>query len=168
VFQILFAANVLAALIHPLFMTGLGLMFYALPTPWGAAVMASAAPIFATSLISGYASTVVLDVIGLKRRGLLGHAWVLMLTPLHWLLLSFAAWRALFQLLYAPQRWEKTEHGLARTSRVASAQRSRPKRRNRIDMGPLNVGPLNAPPRVRIVAPAPIAPLQLMQTALPA
>jgi glycosyltransferase XagB len=163
VFQLLFAANVLAALIHPLFMAGLGLMFYALPTPWGAAVMASAAPIFATSLISGYASTVVLDVIGLRRRGLLGHAWVLMLTPLHWLLLSFAAWRALFQLLHAPQRWEKTEHGLARTSRVASAQRSRPKRRSRIDIGPLNVAP-----RVRIAAPAPIAPLQLMQTALPA
>jgi cellulose synthase/poly-beta-1,6-N-acetylglucosamine synthase-like glycosyltransferase len=164
VFQILFAANVLAALIHPLFMTGLGFMFYALPTQWGAAVMASAAPIFATCLISGYASTVVLDVIGLKRRGLLGHAWVLVLTPLHWLLLSFAAWRALFQLLYAPQRWEKTEHGLARTSRVASSKRSRlERRRNRIDIGPLNV-----PRRVRIEAPAPIAPLQLMQSALPA
>jgi hypothetical protein len=79
-------------------------------------------------------------------------------------LLSFAAWRALFQLLYAPQRWEKTEHGLARTSRVAGAQRSRPeRRRNRIDVGPLNI-----PPRVRIAAPPPIAPLQLMQTALPA
>jgi hypothetical protein len=163
VFQILFAANVLAALIHPLFMTGLGFMFYALPTQWGAAVMAGAAPIFATSLISGYASTVVLDVIGLKRRGLLGHAWVLVLTPLHWLLLSFAAWRALFQLLYAPQRWEKTEHGLARTSRVASSQRRPKRRRNKIDIGPLNV-----PPRVRIAAPPAIAPLQLMQTALPA
>jgi cellulose synthase/poly-beta-1,6-N-acetylglucosamine synthase-like glycosyltransferase len=164
VFQILFAANVLAALIHPLFMTGLGFMFYALPTQWGAAIMASAAPIFAMSLLSGYASTVVLDVIGLKRRGLLGHAWVLVLTPLHWLLLSFAAWRALFQLLYAPQRWEKTEHGLARTSRVASSKRSRPERsRNRTDIGPLKV-----PRRVRIATPAPIAPLQLMQSALPA
>jgi hypothetical protein len=36
------------------------------------------------------------------------------------------------------------------------------RRRNRIDVGPLNV-----PARVRIAA-APIAPLQLMQTALPA
>ena len=81
--------------------------------------MENAAPIFATSLLSGYASTIVLDVIGLRRRGLLGHAWVLILTPLHWLLLSVAAWRALFQLIYDPQRWEKTEHGLARTSRAA-------------------------------------------------
>ena len=43
------------------------------------------------------------------------------LTPLYWFLLSLAAWRALFQLLYDPQRWEKTEHGLARTSRLFEA-----------------------------------------------
>jgi hypothetical protein len=45
-------------------------------------------------------------------------AWVLLLTPLHWLLLSLAAWRALCQLIVAPYRWEKTEHGLARSSRL--------------------------------------------------
>ena len=84
-FQIFFAANVLAALIHPLFMIGLGYTLYALPTPWANAVMENAAPIFITSLCSGYASTIVLDLIGLRRRGLLGHAWVLVLTPLHWL-----------------------------------------------------------------------------------
>jgi hypothetical protein len=32
-------------------------------------------------------------------------------------LLSLAAWRAHIQLICDPQRWEKTEHGLARTSR---------------------------------------------------
>ena len=121
-FQIFFAANVLAALIHPLFMTGLGVTLYALPTPWASTVMENAAPIFVTSLLSGYASTIVLDLIGLGRRGLLGTAWVLVLTPLHWLLLSLAAWRALFQLIYDPQRWEKTEHGMASTSRVAGSQ----------------------------------------------
>ncbi len=42
-----------------------------------------------------------------------------MLMPIYWLLLSLAAWRALFQLLLDPYRWEKTEHGLARTSRLA-------------------------------------------------
>jgi hypothetical protein len=106
-FQIFFAANVLVALIHPLFMTGPGITLYALPTPWANAVMENAAPIFVTSLLSGCASTIVLDLIGLRRRGLLGSAWVLVLTPLHWLLLSLAAWRALFQLIYDPQRWER-------------------------------------------------------------
>jgi glycosyltransferase XagB len=35
-------------------------------------------------------------------------------------LLSLAAWRALFQLIVAPYTWEKTEHGLAKSSRLAA------------------------------------------------
>ena len=60
------------------------------------------------TLCCGYASTIALDVVGLRRRRLLAHAWVLLLTPLYWFLLSVAAWRALFQLLHDPQGWEKT------------------------------------------------------------
>ena len=45
---------------------------------------------------------------------------MLLLTPLHWLLLSLAAWRALYQLVAAPYVWEKTEHGLAKSSRLAA------------------------------------------------
>src|SRR6202042_475688 len=76
------------------------------------------APVYAATLLCGYASTIVLDAIGLSRRGLLRHALVLVLTPLYWFLLSLAAWRALIQLWRDPQRWEKTAHGLARTSRM--------------------------------------------------
>ena len=43
---------------------------------------------------------------------------MLLLIPLHWLLLSLASWRALYQLIRDPYRWEKTDHGLARTSRL--------------------------------------------------
>lgn len=57
---------------------------------------------------------------GLMRRGLSANAWILVLTPLHWLLLSLAAWRALHQLVVAPYAWEKTEHGLAKSSRLAA------------------------------------------------
>jgi glycosyltransferase XagB len=174
-FQIFFAANVLAALIHPLFMAGLVVTLYALPTPWANTVMANAAPIFATSLLSGYASTIILDVIGLRRRGLLGNAWVLVLMPLHWMLLSLAAWRALFQLIYDPQRWEKTEHGLATTSRVAGSPRPRPHRRQSPEQ--LRHKPVNelrkkivlaqspAAPTPRIGLGAPIAPIKIMLTA---
>jgi hypothetical protein len=56
----------------------------------------------------------------LRRRGLSATAWVLLLTPAHWLLLSLAAWRALYQLVVAPYAWEKTEHGLAKNSRLAA------------------------------------------------
>jgi hypothetical protein len=73
----------------------------------------------AVILMSGYLISALLGLIGLARRRLLGCAWVLLLMPVYWLLLSLAAWRALFQLLRDPYRWEKTEHGLARTSRLA-------------------------------------------------
>jgi len=54
----------------------------------------------------------------------LKQAGVLVLTPLHWLLLSIAAWWAAIELIYAPFRWRKTEHGLDRTSRERSSARS--------------------------------------------
>ena len=65
-------------------------------------------------------ASAILACVGLARRGLLRSAWVLVLTPLHWLLLSLAAWRALIQLVVAPYRWEKTEHGPPQSSRLAS------------------------------------------------
>jgi hypothetical protein len=52
------------------------------------------------------------------RRKLLSSALWLITVPFQWLMLSLAAWRALFQLFRAPHRWEKTAHGLAKTSRL--------------------------------------------------
>ena len=73
--------------------------------------------LFGTTVVTGYLASGFLCTIGLIRRRLTAHAWVLAFMPLHWLLLSLAAWRALYQLIFDPYRWEKTEHGLARTSR---------------------------------------------------
>ena len=104
-FQLLLACNVLAALVHPLFMA---MLCYELivRSPLDAfAAMGSGAALFFGTLLAGYVSTVLLNVVGLKRRRLLAHAWVLLLTPLYWFLLSLAAWRALIQLLFAPQFW---------------------------------------------------------------
>ena len=52
----------------------------------------------AAALVSGYLISAALGLIGLARRRLLGCAWALLLMPVYWLLLSLAAWRALFQL----------------------------------------------------------------------
>lgn len=50
---------------------------------------------------------------------------MLALTPLHWLLLSLTAWRAVDQLAVSPYRWEKTSMGwpkpLHRNARVTRA-----------------------------------------------
>ncbi|MGD9867571.1 MAG: hypothetical protein AB7U38_06170, partial [Hyphomicrobiales bacterium] len=55
----------------------------------------------------------------LKLRGL-ALAPHILLMPVYWLSISLAAYRALPQLLGAPFRWEKTEHGL---SAMAPARR---------------------------------------------
>ncbi|HEX5210896.1 MAG TPA: glycosyltransferase [Pseudolabrys sp.] len=121
-FQLIVGGNVLAALVHPLFMAG---SIYAVvrglpPWPSDSAALEILATVYGITAAIGYLTSAFLGWLGLQRRGLLAGAWVLLLTPLHWLLLSLAAWRALYQLVAAPYAWEKTEHGLARSSRRAA------------------------------------------------
>lgn len=58
----------------------------------------------------------VLGVIKRRRPDLL--PWI-MLLPLYHLLMAVAAWRAFHELLNNPHGWNKTTHGVARTSRGA-------------------------------------------------
>jgi cellulose synthase/poly-beta-1,6-N-acetylglucosamine synthase-like glycosyltransferase len=120
-FQLIVGGNVLAALVHPLFMGGLIYSVASGAPMWrgDSAVVAILAALYATTIVIGYLTSAFLSWLGLMRRGLLGTAWVLLLTPLHWLMLSLAAWRALYQLIVKPYAWEKTEHGLAKNSRLA-------------------------------------------------
>ena len=83
----------LAALVHPVFMAGLCYSLVA-ATPSQVIGTVPAAPLFAATLFGGYASAIATELIGLRRVGLLAHAWALVLTPLYWFVLSLAAWRA--------------------------------------------------------------------------
>ncbi|MGC2776550.1 MAG: glycosyl transferase family 2, partial [Bradyrhizobium sp.] len=74
--------------------------------------------LYSGTFIAGYAASAILGLAGLARRRLLSTGWVLLLVPAHWMLLSVAAWYALYKLVRDPYRWDKTEHGLARTSRM--------------------------------------------------
>ena len=115
VFHLVVGGNVLAALIYPLFVALV------------AARLLAGQPVFDTglgglhvaALIGGLSATVASSLAGLARRDLRRASWVIALAPLHWMLLSLAAWRGVLQLLRDPYRWEKTEHGLARSSRLA-------------------------------------------------
>ncbi len=119
--QLIVGGNVFASLLHPLLIGWLGTAFIFNVPLWSSKF---AAALFAMTIVSGYLTSVVIGATGLFRRGLLINCWVLLLVPVHWLLLSFAAWRALFQLIVDPYRWEKTEHGLARTSRAKLDRRT--------------------------------------------
>jgi len=124
-FQLLVGGTVLAALVHPFFLAlvltdaTLGKLFVESDTI-GAALRQG---LVVTTLLSGYLASASLALLGLRRRKLLASAWVLLLLPLYWILLSFAAWRGAVQLIAAPYLWEKTEHGLARTSRYGKCRR---------------------------------------------
>jgi hypothetical protein len=113
---------VLAALVHPLFMVGLIYSLASGAPMWRADSTAATilAALYGATIVIGYLTSAFLGWLGLSRRGLLASAWVLVLTPLHWLLLSLAAWRGLCQLVVSPYAWEKTEHGLAKSSRLAA------------------------------------------------
>jgi cellulose synthase/poly-beta-1,6-N-acetylglucosamine synthase-like glycosyltransferase len=116
--QLTVGGTVLSALVHPFFMglvlhdLAVGDFFAEQPTledtlrKWLAVAV----------LIIGYVGAGMLGIVGLKRRGLLRIGWILLTLPLYWLMLSAAALRALYQLVRAPYQWEKTPHGLARSS----------------------------------------------------
>jgi hypothetical protein len=116
-FQLLMGGNVLAALVHPVFVALLAAPL--LDSRIAGQPMAAPDTLSVLALIAGYVASGLLGAIGLARRGLAASTWWLVLMPLHWALLSLAAWRALIQLVRDPYRWEKTEHGRARTSRLA-------------------------------------------------
>ncbi|KMO33963.1 glycosyl transferase [Methylobacterium tarhaniae] len=62
---------------------------------------------------------------GCRRRGWWTLApWVIAL-PVYYALVSAAAWLALVELLLAPYRWNKTDHGLSATSRTGAMRRRR-------------------------------------------
>jgi cellulose synthase/poly-beta-1,6-N-acetylglucosamine synthase-like glycosyltransferase len=115
---------VLSALAYP-FLTGLFLLsqFGGIPRPsstsWGAFWQAGSLILF----LLGAAAVFVPACVALHRRRLWRLLpWVLLL-PLYYGLVSLAAWRGLWELMTAPFRWNKTSHGLARTSRTGLLQK---------------------------------------------
>jgi glycosyltransferase XagB len=118
-FQLIVGGTVLSALVHPIV---LALIVFGAATGdlfnWDGSLAAKAISVTCASIfVSGYVASIALSIVGLARRGLLAHARAQLMTPVLWVLLSIAAWRAVVGLIHAPYRWDKTEHGLARTSR---------------------------------------------------
>ncbi len=122
--MVLSMGSVLSALAYPL-LTGVFLSAWwigASSSPglrWEAVGYACSLTLF----VFGGASIFVPACVALHRRRL----WRLLpwvpLLPLYYVLVSLAAWRALWELAVAPFRWNKTSHGLARTSRAGLLQK---------------------------------------------
>jgi cellulose synthase/poly-beta-1,6-N-acetylglucosamine synthase-like glycosyltransferase len=112
--NLLIGGNVLTALAAPILLLELAIYFGLRATDQPVALFTGPLmELHALAIAAGYASTIVIGLMGLARRRQLRRSWVLTITPIYWGLLSIAAWRALYQLFREPYRWEKTEHGLA-------------------------------------------------------
>ncbi|MEM8573661.1 MAG: glycosyltransferase [Pseudomonadota bacterium] len=113
-FQIMIGGTILTALLHPWFYALLALqlisggVFLALPDSvfglpfWAASVF---------SLSVGYATAMALGLIAVQHRRQHRLQWHVAFMPVYWLLVSFAAYRAVWQFAVAPFKWEKTDHG---------------------------------------------------------
>jgi cellulose synthase/poly-beta-1,6-N-acetylglucosamine synthase-like glycosyltransferase len=84
--------------------------------------------ILLASLWCGVAGLGVISLVwplwlGIRRRNLGSHWPKLALLPLWLAMLTFAAWRALFELWMRPFHWEKTEHGFSRRETPSPVRR---------------------------------------------
>jgi cellulose synthase/poly-beta-1,6-N-acetylglucosamine synthase-like glycosyltransferase len=115
-FQITVGGTILSALVHPWFYLLASIEFGAgnlLARPesmlgWPFWLIAW------FDLSAGYLASMALGLLAVRRRGYRSLLWQIPLMPLYWLLISAAAYRALWQFATAPFEWEKTEHGLGR------------------------------------------------------
>jgi len=110
--QLVIAGTFFAFLMNPIFWGLTGLWFL---THWGIIERVFPGPIFylgAIALYFGNFAFVYINVAGSLRREYHHLVKYTLLTPVYWMLMSVAAWKALWQLLRNPFYWEKTDHGL--------------------------------------------------------
>ncbi len=108
--------TVIAALVNPL-------LWVASAAQWTTGASAEvflpgpAGVIAAASLAAGNLALILLAAAAPLRRGLGRLSPYSLLMPIYWLMMSAAAYVALFQLVTRPHYWEKTEHGLSKGAR---------------------------------------------------
>jgi cellulose synthase/poly-beta-1,6-N-acetylglucosamine synthase-like glycosyltransferase len=112
--HVLMGGLVASALVHPLFYALLayhwwtGQLFLPAESTTGALVWAVAW----INLGLGYLVSIALGMVSVIRRRRFGLALHALAMPVYWLLISVAAYRAVWQLMRDPYLWEKTEHGM--------------------------------------------------------
>ncbi len=110
--QVLMGALILSCLIHPLFYLTLAWALVVGGEP--ANPQALGATWFfwigMFNLFVGYLSAMALGALSVMARNWPSLVLHCLLMPFYWLLISFAAYRALWQLSHSPHFWEKTEH----------------------------------------------------------
>ncbi len=112
VMQIMSLGMVVSALVHPFFVAT---VLYALAVlAWQGGLgsfEALLAALGVTNIAFGYGVFIALGLVTLTTAEKMRLPKLLALTPVHWFLLSVAAWLALWEIYRRPHHWSKTPHG---------------------------------------------------------
>jgi glycosyltransferase XagB len=113
VFQVLIGGLILSSLAHPLIVAYLGLITWSLFFQPAFTVGPLELTLFTLDMINIFGSYAVFIALGRggmaeSEQAAVGRHW--MMTPVYWLLLSVAAWRAVGELRHNPFFWNKTAH----------------------------------------------------------
>jgi cellulose synthase/poly-beta-1,6-N-acetylglucosamine synthase-like glycosyltransferase len=113
--QVLLMGMVISPLLHPFL---LGYTLWALASgqmmPREADITLALATGFGMVIfVMGYAAAFACQLKGMRVRGLLDLKLSVAGLPLYWLLISAAAWMAVWEFLRRPYHWNKTQHGFS-------------------------------------------------------
>lgn len=122
VMQVLFLGMLVSALIHPLFLVTIAYVTAKLVWTGSAQTLEMLMLMLGfANILFGYGAFIAIGAmtLSMKEKGrLLGTG---LLTPLHWVLLSVAAWLALWEIYRKPHHWNKTHHRRTRSMREPAA-----------------------------------------------
>lgn len=110
--QILMGGLILSALVHPWFyvLTAFDLMSGFSPAIGESLVSRGLWWLGLVNLVLGYVTGILLGAAAVGRRGWHGLTAHALFMPFYWIMISFAAYRAMAQLVTSPFLWEKTDH----------------------------------------------------------
>lgn len=111
--QALTAGIFFSALFHPFLLT-LSIWAFVVNPPHASAATMLLAGLNLEVFVLGYGVAMLAGAKALRQRGLKGWWFTIATMPIYWLLMSIAAWMALWQFIFTPFRWNKTEHGLSK------------------------------------------------------
>jgi cellulose synthase/poly-beta-1,6-N-acetylglucosamine synthase-like glycosyltransferase len=114
IFQLMIAGMLVSALAHPLMFVFIGLTLTWLSSSSAVAISNLHAILMWVDFVNIFGSYLTFGAIGwcgftAYERARMKAGW-LMLAPAYWLLMSYAGWRALAQLMVDTHLWEKTPH----------------------------------------------------------
>ncbi len=116
-FQVVIGGFCLANLVHPIFYLALSATLLKAYLETG-----SVASVFRTDIVTdfnlavlalGYIASIASGMAAASARSLHPLIFSALSMPVYWLLISWGAYKALYQLFSAPFHWEKTDHGIS-------------------------------------------------------